>query len=332
MGRGRHHWKPVGDLADTWDVSPDGLTWTFHLHPGVKWHDGEPFTANDVAFTVSRALLNTLRNPQNAWAAVVGVDKVHRPERDRIRRQGHRRQHDLAHDRRAERGLRQRPDRPVGVHRAPAHPQGHRPEGRRDDRVLDDQADRHRPVQVRQVRDRPVQPVRGEPGLLPGRPEDQEHLRQAAPGRPGDRPARIGRPRPVRPAQPGRAGPPREGADPRRALDVRRRDLRPVHEPADPDRREDPRGHRDGVDAQGIIDSIYGGAGHINRGVLPGMPPPTTRRSSTTTRSRPRSSSTSRRGTRASRSGSSSTSRSPAWSSGRRSCSRTSRPSASRSS
>ena len=28
-----------------------------------------------------------------------------------------------------------------------------------------------------------------------------------------------------------------------------------------------------GVDAQGIIDSVYGGAGHINRGVLPGMPP-----------------------------------------------------------
>ena len=72
-------WKPVGDLADTWDISPDGLTWTFHLHPGVKWHDGEAFTANDVAFTVSRALLNTKRNPQNAWAAVVGVDKVTDP-------------------------------------------------------------------------------------------------------------------------------------------------------------------------------------------------------------------------------------------------------------
>jgi len=66
-------WKPVADLADTWEVSPDGLTWTFHLHPGVKWHDGEAFTANDVAFTVSRALLNTARNTQNAWAAVVGV-------------------------------------------------------------------------------------------------------------------------------------------------------------------------------------------------------------------------------------------------------------------
>ena len=72
-------WEPVPDLADSWDISPDGLKWTFHLHPGVKWHDGQPFTARDVAFTVSRALLNTRKNPQNAWAAVVGVDKVASP-------------------------------------------------------------------------------------------------------------------------------------------------------------------------------------------------------------------------------------------------------------
>jgi peptide/nickel transport system substrate-binding protein len=72
-------WKPVPDLADSWDVSADGLKWTFHLHPGVKWHDGEAFTAKDVAFTVSRALLNTAKNPQNAWRAVVGVDKVTDP-------------------------------------------------------------------------------------------------------------------------------------------------------------------------------------------------------------------------------------------------------------
>jgi peptide/nickel transport system substrate-binding protein len=72
-------WDPAPDLADSWDISPDGLKWTFHLHPGVKWHDGEPFTANDVAFTVSRALLNTAKNPQNAWRAVVGVDKVTDP-------------------------------------------------------------------------------------------------------------------------------------------------------------------------------------------------------------------------------------------------------------
>ena len=41
----------VGDLAESWDISPDGLTITFHLRQGVKWQDGAPFTAQDVLFT-----------------------------------------------------------------------------------------------------------------------------------------------------------------------------------------------------------------------------------------------------------------------------------------
>lgn len=41
----------VPDLAKDWEVTDDGLTWTFLLHEGVKWHDGEPFTAEDVKFT-----------------------------------------------------------------------------------------------------------------------------------------------------------------------------------------------------------------------------------------------------------------------------------------
>lgn len=44
--------QPVPDLAESWDVSSDGLTYTFTLRSDVKWHDGEPFTANDVAFTI----------------------------------------------------------------------------------------------------------------------------------------------------------------------------------------------------------------------------------------------------------------------------------------
>jgi peptide/nickel transport system substrate-binding protein len=41
----------IGDLAKSWEVSPDGLTITFKLRQGVKWHDGAPFTAQDALFT-----------------------------------------------------------------------------------------------------------------------------------------------------------------------------------------------------------------------------------------------------------------------------------------
>jgi peptide/nickel transport system substrate-binding protein len=47
-----------GDLAKSWTVSPDKLTYTFQLHEGVKFHDGSALTSNDVKATYDR-----LRNP-----------------------------------------------------------------------------------------------------------------------------------------------------------------------------------------------------------------------------------------------------------------------------
>ncbi len=43
------------NLAETWQTSPDGKTWTFHLRPGVKFHNGRPFTAADFKFSLERA-------------------------------------------------------------------------------------------------------------------------------------------------------------------------------------------------------------------------------------------------------------------------------------
>ncbi|PJA81997.1 MAG: peptide-binding protein, partial [Nitrospirae bacterium CG_4_9_14_3_um_filter_44_28] len=40
----------IGDLAESWDISKDGLVITFHLRKGVKWADGAAFTADDVKF------------------------------------------------------------------------------------------------------------------------------------------------------------------------------------------------------------------------------------------------------------------------------------------
>jgi len=48
--------KVVPGLARSWDVSADGITYTFHLRSGVKFHDGRPFTANNVVASFQRVL------------------------------------------------------------------------------------------------------------------------------------------------------------------------------------------------------------------------------------------------------------------------------------
>jgi hypothetical protein len=47
-----------GDLADSWTIAPDLMSYTFKLHPGVKFHDGTPLTSADVKATYDR-----MRNP-----------------------------------------------------------------------------------------------------------------------------------------------------------------------------------------------------------------------------------------------------------------------------
>jgi peptide/nickel transport system substrate-binding protein len=46
--------KIVGDLAKSWTMAPDGLTYTFTLHEGVKFHDGSPLTSADIKATFER--------------------------------------------------------------------------------------------------------------------------------------------------------------------------------------------------------------------------------------------------------------------------------------
>jgi peptide/nickel transport system substrate-binding protein len=46
----------IGDLAVSWTVSPDSLTYTFKLRPGVKFHSGNPLTAADVVYSFQRAV------------------------------------------------------------------------------------------------------------------------------------------------------------------------------------------------------------------------------------------------------------------------------------
>jgi ABC-type transport system substrate-binding protein len=41
-----------GQLAQSWEHTPDYRSWVFHLRSGLKWHDGEPVTARDVKFSL----------------------------------------------------------------------------------------------------------------------------------------------------------------------------------------------------------------------------------------------------------------------------------------
>jgi len=51
---------PGQGVLKSWEVSPDSLTWTCHLNEGMTWHDGEPVTAEDVAFTINYIIDNDM--------------------------------------------------------------------------------------------------------------------------------------------------------------------------------------------------------------------------------------------------------------------------------
>ena len=64
-------------LAESWEVSRDGLTYTCKLKKGVRWHDGKPFTARDVAFTFYSVLDPKVTTPHRAYFdALVGFPEL----------------------------------------------------------------------------------------------------------------------------------------------------------------------------------------------------------------------------------------------------------------
>src|SRR3989442_921284 len=69
---------PAPDLATSWTVAPDGLSWTFKLRDNVKWSDGKAFSADDVAFTFNDVVLKPDIGAQNraSYAAVRTVTVV----------------------------------------------------------------------------------------------------------------------------------------------------------------------------------------------------------------------------------------------------------------
>ena len=67
----------VPALAESWEISGDGLTYTFHLHDGVKFHDGTTMDAEDVKFSLDRARAEDSANAQKAlFSAIAEVNVV----------------------------------------------------------------------------------------------------------------------------------------------------------------------------------------------------------------------------------------------------------------
>lgn len=70
-----YHQEIVPDLAKEWHISDDGLEYTFYLHEGVTWHDGQPFTSADVKFT-----LDTIREKSFIAGSFSSIAEVETPD------------------------------------------------------------------------------------------------------------------------------------------------------------------------------------------------------------------------------------------------------------
>jgi peptide/nickel transport system substrate-binding protein len=67
---------PVPDLAESWQVSPDGKSYTFTIRPNARWHDGAPVTADDAVYTYSLLQDPAYTGPLGAAWKDVAVAKV----------------------------------------------------------------------------------------------------------------------------------------------------------------------------------------------------------------------------------------------------------------
>ena len=68
--------RPTPDLAEAWEVSPDGRVYTFRLHPEARWHDGVPVTADDVLYTVKTIQDQQYSGPLGQYWKDVGAEKA----------------------------------------------------------------------------------------------------------------------------------------------------------------------------------------------------------------------------------------------------------------
>ncbi len=75
----------IPELAETWEVRDGGTTLTFHLHQGVKWHDGAPFSSADVKYTIERIMHppQGMVSPRGPVFAAL-IERVEAPDPDTV--------------------------------------------------------------------------------------------------------------------------------------------------------------------------------------------------------------------------------------------------------
>lgn len=78
-GWSQKDFSPVPGIAESWTASPDGKTWTFKIRSGVKWSDGQPLTAKDVAYTFNRVVNGETENAA-FYNYVANLKKVTAPD------------------------------------------------------------------------------------------------------------------------------------------------------------------------------------------------------------------------------------------------------------
>src|SRR5258708_1988892 len=69
--------RPHPNLAQAFDMSPDGLTYVFHLRPDVVWHDGGKFTSHDVAFSCGTMLPQLNPPSRNPFPHIPTIQTPH---------------------------------------------------------------------------------------------------------------------------------------------------------------------------------------------------------------------------------------------------------------
>ena len=70
--------SPKPDLAESWEIAPDGLVYTFKLRKGVKFHNGQTLVAGDVKYSYERVL--DPKTKSTSTAGLASIDKIETPD------------------------------------------------------------------------------------------------------------------------------------------------------------------------------------------------------------------------------------------------------------